>query len=125
MMTIACTSAFGQSAVTTKNIQEILTEDELPVIGVRYHYYPNLQAYYDLQQRVYVYRQNGTWVRGPQIASGYRGYSVMNNIRVDITDYNGDEPQTRFEIHKEKHPANYSAKRKPPKKADSPKLASN
>ncbi len=118
MMTLAGSAAYSQSAVTTQNLQEVLSDDELPVVGVRYYYYPNLQAYFDTQTNLYIYRQGSTWVKGPQIASGYRGYSIMNNVRVDITDYNGDNPQTRFEIHKSKHPANYSAKRKPPKKVE-------
>ena len=116
MMMFAGSAAFSQSAVTAQNLEEVLSEDELPVVGVRYHYYPNLQAYYDNQTNLYHFRQNGVWVKGPKITSGYRGYWVMNNVKVDITDYNGDKPETRFEIHKEKHPANYSAKRKPPKK---------
>ena len=115
MMTLAGNVAFSQSAVTTQNLQEVMSDDELPVIGVRYNYSPNLQAYYDNQTRLYIYQHNGAWVKSPQMASGYRGYSIMNNVKVDITDYNGDHPQTRFEDHKAKHPANYSAKRRPPK----------
>ena len=90
-------------------------DEELPVIGVRYYYYPNLDAYFDTHTNLYTYQQQGQWVKASQIPSGYRGYSVLNNIRVSITDYNGDEPFSKLAEHREKFPKKYAAKRKPPK----------
>ncbi len=116
MMMLAGSAAYSQSAITNQNLQEVMTDDELPVVGIRYHYYPNLQAYFDTQTNLYHYRENGRWVKSAQVRSGFRGYSILNNVKVDITDYNGDAPESKFEEHKAKHPANYSAKRRPPQK---------
>ncbi len=104
-------------AQTAQAGPEVAVDDEeLPVVGVRYYFYPNLDAYYDSQTNLYIFQQNGQWIKGKEIASGYRGYSLLNNVRVAITDYNGDQPYTKLDEHRQKFPKQYSAKRHPPKK---------
>jgi len=92
-----------------------IVEDELPSIGIRYYYYPNLDAYFDSHTNLYVYQENGQWVKSKELTSGYRGYSIFNGVRVGIDDYNGDTPYTMLKQHQEKFPKKYSAKRQPPK----------
>jgi hypothetical protein len=117
LVLLAGYQAQGQAAAHAPQLTDLLDE-ELPAIGGRYYFYPNLDAYFDLQQNVYIFEQNGQWVKAAEIPSGYRGYSVLNGTRVEITDYNGDHPQTRLESHRQKWPKNYFAKRKPPKKEE-------
>ena len=90
--------------------------DDLPVVGVRYYYYPNLDAYFDTHENLYIYEQKGQWVKAPQIASGYRGYSLYNNTRFEVTDYNGDEPFTKLSDHRKQFPKKFASKRLPPSK---------
>lgn len=97
--------------------------DEGAIHNIRYYYYPNLQAYFDTDTGTYLYIANNQWIEGKEIPKGLRGYSLLNKQRVAITDYSGDEPYNVFEKHKELYPANYNAKRQPPK--DETGLASN
>ena len=103
-------------AQTAQVTNVAVEDDELPVVGVRYYYYPNLDAYYDSHTNLYIFQENGQWIKGKEIGSGYRGYSIMNNWKVPITDYNGDQPYTKLAEHQEKYPKQYSSRRHPPKK---------
>ena len=71
----------------------------------RYSYYPNIEAYYDIQKNVYIFKSNnGDWTVADEIPSGYRGYSLFNKINIKIYDYDGETPQEMIKIHKVKHP---------------------
>lgn len=94
----------------------IMSSDELPAVGVRYYYYPNLDAYFDTHKNLYIYEQQGQWVKSKEIVSGYRGYSIYNGTRFEITDYNGDQPYTRLADHRKQFPKKYSSRRQPPAK---------
>lgn len=93
--------------------------DQGAINNIRYYYYPNLQAYFDTDSGTYLYIKDNEWVEGSEIPKGLRGYSLLNNQRVAITDYSGDEPYNLFTKHKEMYPANYNGKRQPPAKNES------
>jgi hypothetical protein len=114
------------SAQDSASNTELLANEELPVVGVRYYYYPNLDAYFDLQNSVYIYQsKEGEWVKSAQMSSGYRGYSIYNNTRYEVTDYNGDKPFTKLEQHQKLFPKKFSSKRQPPKAKENSTLAYN
>ena len=71
---------------------------------LRYYYYPNLEAYYDLQDNVYIFQKDGAWQKAEEIPSGYRGYGLKNGINVPITDYDDDEVTQFIKEHKKKYP---------------------
>jgi len=73
---------------------------------IRYYYFPNLEAYFDLQEKVYLFRENGEWVEAEELPKNYGGYSLYNKVRVTITDYDGDEPYLMIDAHKKKYPYN-------------------
>lgn len=73
---------------------------------IRYWYFPNLEAYFDLQEKVYLYKQDGEWVEDEVLPPHYGGYSLYNNVRVNIEDYDGDEPYLMLAEHKKKYPYN-------------------
>lgn len=85
-------------------------------IDVRYYYFPNLQAYFDTKKGLYIYRENKNWITSENIDMNSRGYSLNNGAYEMIKDYLGDNPISQFEAHKQKYPANYSSKRRPPVK---------
>lgn len=98
-------------AFQINNAQEICNDgnaDKTPktntIIVARYSYYPNLEAYYDIANNFYVFKENGEWTTAQEIPSGYRGYSLFNKINVKIYDYDGETPQEMLAIHKIKHP---------------------
>jgi hypothetical protein len=84
--------------------------DDVPLINpennclMRYYYFPNLEAYFDTQKRIYYYKENGDWTTGEEIPNGYRGYSLYNKIYVYITDYDDDNICQFVAKHKKKFP---------------------
>ena len=70
----------------------------------RYFYYPNIQTYYDSLKKVFYYKQNGEWITTEELPQNYGGYSLYKFSRVDISDYDDDEPYLLIEEHKIKYP---------------------
>ena len=95
-----------------KAVDPILIKDPVTNCSYRYHYYPNLCAYYDAKENNYIFRQNGEWTKAKEIPSGYMGYSLNNKVNVVITDFDDDDPTQLIKIHKKKYPYNYHQKMK-------------
>jgi hypothetical protein len=119
----------AQSSETTDIQANLTDEGSILQLGVRYYYYPNLDTYFDSEQNVFVFESNtnkGQIVKAKEVPSGYRGYSLFNNVRVAITDYDGDEPFTKIGEHRKQFPKKYTSRRQPPKvKATDKNLAYN
>jgi hypothetical protein len=108
----------AQASETTDLQAQFSDANSTLVLGARYYYYPNLDAYYDTTQNVYIFESNqakGQIVKAKEIPSGYRGYSLFNGIRVAITDYDGDEPFSKISEHRKQFPKKYTSRRQPPK----------
>lgn len=71
---------------------------------LRYYYFPNLEAYFDTQKRIYYYKEKGEWITADEIPNGYRGYSLFNKIYVFIDDYDDDNICQFINLHKKKYP---------------------
>lgn len=75
---------------------------------IRYLYFPNLHAYYDKLNNVYLYQDKGIWVSNEELPPLYGGYSLFSKVRVEITDFDDDKPYTQLKNHKKQFP--YSSK---------------
>lgn len=73
---------------------------------LRYYYYPNLQAYFDNLKKVYLFKKDNEWLEAENLPEHYGGYSMYNNYRVLIEDYDGDTPQEFLKHHKKLYPYN-------------------
>lgn len=71
---------------------------------VRYHYFPNLEAYFDLTTQTYLYNIKGEWITSEEIPKGYRGYSMYNKTNVAINDYDDDNIIQFLDAHRQKYP---------------------
>jgi hypothetical protein len=91
------------SAQTSTNQEQTVAAKKTEI---RYYYFPNLEAYFDLQEKVYLYRENGEWTEAEELPKNYGGYSLYNKARVSITDYDGDEPYLMLAVHKKLYPYN-------------------
>lgn len=114
MMSLTASAQYSE----TTDIQSQIDQSAILVAGARYYYYPNLDAYYDTTENLYVFESNqnkGQIVKAKEVPSGYRGYSLFNGIRVAITDYDGDEPFTKIAEHRKQFPKKYTSRRQPPK----------
>ena len=109
LKTIFCTllfvvafSAFSQTATHVTK----LDFDNITNCRLRYYYYPNLEAYYDKEKGLYLYKENNEWKSGTEIPSGYRGYGLYNKVNIAIYDYDDDDVTQFFTSHKKKYPYN-------------------
>ena len=95
---------------TFSNAQETKTNETNSLktnsIEIRYYYFPNIQAYFDLNEKVYLYKDQGEWTEAEELPKNYGGYSLYNKVKVSITDYDGDEPYLMLELHKKMYPYN-------------------
>ena len=82
---------------------------------IRYYYFPNLEAYFDLQEKVYLYKEEGEWLEAAELPTNYGGYSLYNKVRVTIEDYDGDEPYLFLATHKKLYPYNSKGRFQTPK----------
>ncbi len=82
---------------------------------IRYYYFPNIEAYFDLQETVYLYKEDGQWVEAEELPANYGGYSLYNKVRVTIENYDGDEPYLMLAEHKKMYPYNSKGRFPTPK----------
>lgn len=93
------------------NSDESSAQEKIDLNTIRYFYYPNLEAYFDTKESIYIYKEKGEWIRKATIPSDYRGYSIYNN-RKEILSGLLDEshPETMIAIHKKEFPPIFTAK---------------
>lgn len=77
---------------------------------VRYYYLPDIETYYDINTREYIYLNNGRWARTVTVPAPYRSYNFYNGYKVVMTDYRGAEPYTYYNTYKVKYPKGYKGK---------------
>jgi len=98
---LSLTAANAQKAATTTAPKLF---DPITNCHLRYYYFPNLEAYFDIKKNIYYYTQNGKWIIADEIPAGYKGYSLYNKCRVAITDYDDDNPTQFLKLHKKQYP---------------------
>ncbi len=103
LLMLFLTCAFSNAQESKSNGPNSLDNESTEI---RYYYFPNIQAYFDLNEKVYLYKDNGEWIEAEELPKYYGGYSLYNKARVSITDYVGDEPYLHLETHKKLYPYN-------------------
>ncbi len=102
------------------NAQVLLEEEKkLPIdpqtnCEIRYYYFPNMEAYYDLKNEVYHYQMNKVWTTSASLPPCYGGYSIYKKERVVLTDFEGDNPQQLIKEHRKMFPYNSKGRVKRP-----------
>lgn len=91
-----------------------LTLDKETNCELRYYYFPNMQAYYDMKKEQYHYQNNKTWIIASELPLNYGGYSLYKKERVVITDFDGEQPEQFIRIHKKMFPYNPKGRVKRP-----------
>jgi hypothetical protein len=95
-------------------LENILEKEKMVLsdYGVRYYYYPNLQAYFDNKIKMFILKQNGIWITSKTLNFNSRGYSIRNGFHVMLIDFYDDNPQLLFDEHKLKYPVDFSSKQR-------------
>jgi hypothetical protein len=71
--------------------------------AVDYYYLPDVQSYYDIKAKQFIYLGNGQWVRSRNLPTQYRNYDLYNGYKVVLNDYHGSKPYSNFKNHKVKY----------------------
>lgn len=67
---------------------------------VEYYYLPDIEAYYYVPSRRFIYSNNGRWIFATTLPYRYRGYNIYSGYKVVI---NEPRPYLRFGAHKIKY----------------------
>ena len=65
------------------------------------YYLPDIESYYSVPKKQYIYQDNGNWVYANALPSRYANYNIYNGYKVVV---NGDKPFSNFNNDK----VNYS-----------------
>lgn len=75
-------------------------------VDVHYYYLPDIEVYYDVPARRYIYLHHGRWHRSAALPARYRGYDLYRGRTIYLTDYRGNRPYAYFKQHKVKYRGN-------------------
>ena len=75
-------------------------------VEVQYYYLPDIETYYDVPARRYIYMRNGVWTRTAYLPRQYRGYDLYHGHTVYLNDYHGNAPYSFYKQHKVKYVGN-------------------
>lgn len=73
----------------------------------RYYYLPDIDTYYDITQKQFIYDNNGRWIRENRLPVQYRQYDLYGGYKVVLNDYRGDAPYTYHKKHRASYPKGY------------------
>ncbi len=103
LLSIAFTLIFASNSIAQESAAKY---DQETNCMLRYYYYPNLEAYFDVQTSIYYYKDKGEWVTNKEIPAGYKGYSLYKMTNVAIRDYDEQNVLQFLPQHKKKFPYN-------------------
>lgn len=75
--------------------------------AVDYYYLPDVESYYDIRAKQFIYLNGGTWVRTKYLPRQYRNYDLYNGYKVVLNDYHGSSPYTYYKNDKVKYYKGY------------------
>ncbi len=67
---------------------------------VDYYYLPDVESYYNVPKKEFVYLNNGNWIFSPNLPTRYKGYDLNNGYKVVM---NTETPYRYFNQHKVKY----------------------
>jgi len=72
-------------------------------VNVDYYYLPDIHAYYDVHATMFVYLNNGHWIRSRHLPKYYRNYDLYHGHKVVLNGYRGSRPYAYYNNHKLTH----------------------
>ncbi len=67
---------------------------------VDYYYLPDVESYYNVPKRQFVYLNNGNWIFSNSLPARYSNYNLYNGYKVVV---NENRPYLNFNTHKVKY----------------------
>jgi len=69
----------------------------------QYYYLPDVEAYYDVPNSMFIYYEGNSWVHRSYLPSRYRNYDLYNGYKVGMRDYHGSTPYYNHREYREKY----------------------
>jgi len=73
---------------------------------VHYYYFPDIECYYDVWNREFVYLEDGSWMFGATLPLSYSWFD-LNTAFIVLLDYNVFEPWRHFHYYVSHYPRYY------------------
>jgi hypothetical protein len=105
LLAVIALVAFGTTQAQTT------TTATLPDWGVagqdnaRYYYIPDIETYYDIKGRQFVYMKDGEWERSTELPAMYKDFDLYEGYKVVLTE--DREPYDDFDMTKVKYAKGY------------------
>jgi len=93
---------------TTKTTTVTTTLPDWGVAGsdnARYYYIPDIETYYDVRNKDFVYMKDGSWVKTTELPVAYKDFDLYDHYKVVLTD--DAEPFADFDKMKVKYAKGY------------------
>jgi len=58
----------------------------------RYYYLPDVEAYYDVDNSMFIYYEGNSWIHRSYLPSRYRNYDLYGGYKVGMGKYRGNTP---------------------------------
>ncbi len=75
--------------------------------NAHYYYLPDVESYYDVDARMFIYLNGGNWVHRSALPLRYRNYDLYHGYKVVMSDYHGNQPYANFRDYKVKYGKGY------------------
>lgn len=71
---------------------------------VDYYYLPDIESYYSVPKRQFIYMDNGRWIFSASLPSRYHSYNLYNGYKVVVNSYdNFNSDRVRYAKYKKVH----------------------
>lgn len=75
--------------------------------NAQYYYLPDVESYYDVPSSMFIYQNDGVWIRRSYLPVRYRNYNLYNGYKVVMVDYHGSTPYYNHKFYKQKYAKGY------------------
>ncbi|HZK92623.1 MAG TPA: hypothetical protein VFC67_00345 [Prolixibacteraceae bacterium] len=69
----------------------------------RYYYLPDVEAYYDVRNSMFIYYEGNSWIHRSYLPNRYRNYDLYNGYKVAMRDYRGNTPYYNHREYRAKY----------------------
>ncbi len=69
----------------------------------RYYYLPDVEAYYDVRNSMFIYYEGNSWIHRSYLPNRYRNYDLYNGYKVAMRDYRGSTPYYNHREYRAKY----------------------
>jgi len=97
-------STLAQVTININALPEWAPAEYIP--ESRYYYIPELDVYYDIPSKMYIYFHKNGWVRNKKLPKNYAKHNLKKCYKVSLFDV-GPNPYVYHNSHRVKYPKNY------------------